>query len=182
MTSVAAALAFLVAGTVPTFAIARGVVVDTAKPAGPAAQAGLSPGDILLRWRRDRGPGAPTAGDLASPFDLAQAEAEEAPRGTVFLKGQRGNQTITVEFEERWLMVQKNVMAGGTVHVGVVTCDTACPEAQVQFFESTAVTLKAEAAASFRFVGWEDENGNPVSGLYQVEDLLTDVVITAVFE
>jgi len=65
--------------------VAHGVIVEQIEKNSEAEKAGLQPGDVLLHWVR-----GDAQGDIESPFDLAGVETEQAPRGTVTLKGLRG--------------------------------------------------------------------------------------------
>jgi tetratricopeptide (TPR) repeat protein len=62
----------------------HGLVVLSAPSQGSSANAGLLPGDVLTSWHRE------TGGPLRWPSDLAAIESEQAPRGTVVLRGRRG--------------------------------------------------------------------------------------------
>ena len=71
---------------------AQGVLVEDVGRNSAGEAAGIRPGDVLLSWTRAAIPSlsVPEAkGDLRSPFDLAEVELEEAPRGTVTLAGIR---------------------------------------------------------------------------------------------
>ena len=70
-----------------------GVVVEALGAQGAGAQAGLRAGDILLSWQRPAAPPANAGeaeGNFSSCTDVAEMEAEEAPRGPVELRVQRG--------------------------------------------------------------------------------------------
>jgi len=64
--------------------LGKGVVADAVKKDSESEKAGLQAGDILLSWSR----GA-AKGDIESPFDLAEIEVEQAPRGAVTIEGLR---------------------------------------------------------------------------------------------
>jgi CHAT domain-containing protein/Tfp pilus assembly protein PilF len=64
-----------------------GIVVETVSNYSEAGRAGLQPGDVILSWSRGTSVGA-----VESPYDLIMVEIEQAPRGTVTLKGLRGSQ------------------------------------------------------------------------------------------
>jgi CHAT domain-containing protein/tetratricopeptide (TPR) repeat protein len=90
------ALAGLLLGASPgTPAVAGGVVVETVTPASAAAQAGLLPGDVLQAWSRGAAPeaSADAGGPFESPFDVTEAELEQAPRGEVTIHGMRAGRT-----------------------------------------------------------------------------------------
>jgi CHAT domain-containing protein/Tfp pilus assembly protein PilF len=76
-------------------------VVEEVAKGSAAEQAGLRAGDLILTWRREANPPAnpkPASGEIRSPFDLAEVEVEQAPRGPVTLTGRRGSKTV------EWLM------------------------------------------------------------------------------
>jgi CHAT domain-containing protein/Tfp pilus assembly protein PilF len=76
-----------------------GVVVESLGPQGAGVRAGLRAGDVLLSWRRKAAPPANPGegeGNLASCSDVAEAESEEAPRGPVEVRVQRGGAVSTV--------------------------------------------------------------------------------------
>lgn len=66
---------------------APGVVVEKVIPNSEAEKAGIRAGDILSNWSR-----ADARGQIESPFDLAQIEIEQAPRGKVTLEGLWGTE------------------------------------------------------------------------------------------
>jgi CHAT domain-containing protein/Tfp pilus assembly protein PilF len=65
-----------------------GIVVEKLDKHSEAGKAGISEGDVLLRWRRGEAQGA-----IRSPFDLVSVEIEQAPRGIVILEGLRNRDT-----------------------------------------------------------------------------------------
>jgi CHAT domain-containing protein/Tfp pilus assembly protein PilF len=67
-----------------------GVVVAKIAQNSEGEKAGMQAGDVLLKWV-----GADANGAIASPFDLIQAEMEQAPRGSVALQGMRGTEPRT---------------------------------------------------------------------------------------
>jgi len=69
-------------------AAARGAVVLEIYPGGPAAQASLQPGDVLLRLDDH---------DITDPADLRNREAALAPGARVKLAGLRAGTPFTVE-------------------------------------------------------------------------------------
>jgi CHAT domain-containing protein/Tfp pilus assembly protein PilF len=71
----------------------RGIVVEKIAKGSTGEKAGMERGDILLKWQRVK-----TQADLASPFDLASLEAEQAPRGPVTICGARGSE------KRRWVL------------------------------------------------------------------------------
>src|SRR5262245_23756711 len=76
-------------GTPPT-----GVVVDEVCPDSAAAAAGMRTGDVILSWSRPSAPGDGRR-SIQSPFELAQLEVEEAPRGEIVLIGERNQAETT---------------------------------------------------------------------------------------
>src|SRR5262245_30555534 len=86
-----------------------GLVVAEATAGGAAARAGIQPGDVLLSWEQ-RG----RRGGFTDPFDVADVEAEEAPRGPIVLRGSRGTapQAWTLTAGEWKLTPQATLEAG----------------------------------------------------------------------
>jgi CHAT domain-containing protein/tetratricopeptide (TPR) repeat protein len=79
--------------------LAAGVAVESVQAGFAAHEAGLRAGDVLTAWERAAAPPAnpePLEGTLGSPFDLAQVEREQAPRGAVTLRGERGGAPLAV--------------------------------------------------------------------------------------
>jgi CHAT domain-containing protein/Tfp pilus assembly protein PilF len=66
----------------------HGLVVESVARNFEGEKAGLAEGDIILSWSR-----GDTKGQIESPFDLSEIEAEQAPRGRVMLEGKRGEAT-----------------------------------------------------------------------------------------
>src|SRR5579863_2559728 len=73
------------AGSAPK--LQPGVVIESVAKNSAGEKAGIQMGDILLNWVR-----ANARGPIESPFDLAQAEIEQAPHGNVILEGLRGSE------------------------------------------------------------------------------------------
>jgi CHAT domain-containing protein/Tfp pilus assembly protein PilF len=97
-----------------------GVVVESLGPQGVGARAGLHAGDVLLSWHRLAAPPAnpgEAEGNLASCSDVAEVESEEAPRGPVEIRVQRGGAVSTVPMPagEWQLGVRPRVAAGPEV-------------------------------------------------------------------
>jgi CHAT domain-containing protein/tetratricopeptide (TPR) repeat protein len=93
------ARALLLALALSAPSAAAEVVVDEVHAGFGAAQAGLLPGDVLVRWQRAATPPvnpAAARGDLRSQFDFVELELEQAPRGTVTLEGTRDGQALSV--------------------------------------------------------------------------------------
>ena len=75
-----------------------GVFVEEVARNSAGESAGIKSGDVLLSWVRTASPPANPAealGVLGSPFDLAEIEIEEAPRGSVTLTGIRDGQSFS---------------------------------------------------------------------------------------
>ena len=87
------------------------MVVDEVQPGYAAHDAGLKPGDTLVGWERAATPPAnpdPAAGTLLSPYDLAEVEREQAPRGTVTLVGARDGSPLRVAMPtDNWEMTAR---------------------------------------------------------------------------
>ncbi|MES1241762.1 MAG: CHAT domain-containing protein [Acidobacteriota bacterium] len=79
---------------------AQGVVVETAAPASAPEKAGAREGDIFHAWTRLANPPIhpqPASGALESPFDWQWMEIEQAPRGTVELRGERQGEPLVIQ-------------------------------------------------------------------------------------
>jgi CHAT domain-containing protein/Tfp pilus assembly protein PilF len=115
------------------------VVEEVARNAG-GEKAGLKPGDLLLSWVRAPAPPAnpeEARGEIGSPFDLADIEMEQAPRGDLTLLGTRDGARFSVvvppgtwgitarpHFAERWLLLYqegKDLIAVKEIDKGVAT-------------------------------------------------------------
>ncbi len=76
----------------------NGVVIETVTPESLGARAGLRVGDVLLSWCRTA---ASTTGSCVaegrfeSPFDFAEMDLEQAPRGGVRVLGKRAGASAT---------------------------------------------------------------------------------------
>ncbi|MEM7587250.1 MAG: CHAT domain-containing protein [Acidobacteriota bacterium] len=80
-------------------ALPPGIVVERVGEGFAAHRAGLKPGDVLLRWHRAASPPAnpePAHGELDSPFDLAEVELEQAPRGPLTVSGTRDGEPLEI--------------------------------------------------------------------------------------
>jgi CHAT domain-containing protein/Tfp pilus assembly protein PilF len=62
-----------------------GLVVESVAKNSEGEKAGLAEGDVILSWSRGN-----LSGQIDSPFDLAEIETEQEPRGEVTLQGTRG--------------------------------------------------------------------------------------------
>ena len=77
----------------------RGVVVEAVATAAAGETAGVQPGDVLRSWVRAAAPPAnpeEARGEIGSPFDFADIEMEQAPRGDVTLSGTRDGKSFAV--------------------------------------------------------------------------------------
>jgi CHAT domain-containing protein len=76
---------------------AAGVVVEEVARGSPGERAGLRPGDLILSWCRMAPAGDPpclTPRSIDSPFDFADLEIEQIPRGGVRLTGRRSGDEV----------------------------------------------------------------------------------------
>jgi CHAT domain-containing protein/Tfp pilus assembly protein PilF len=93
--------------------IGDGIVVEAVNKNFEGEKAGLQPGDILLRLRRD----AVTA-QIRSPFDLSRVEVEQAPLGSVTIEGLRGtNHESWVLGEANWGIESRPNFSGGLLAI-----------------------------------------------------------------
>ena len=69
-----------------------GAVVEEIGPGSALERAGLRPGDLLLAWEREE-----ARGEIRTVFDWLWVKTEQAPRGTVRLRGERAG--VAVSFE-----------------------------------------------------------------------------------
>ncbi len=79
---------------------AQGVVVETVAEASAPEKAGVREGDVFHTWTRPANPPVnpePASGTLESPFDWLWLEIEQAPRGTVELRGERQGEPLVVQ-------------------------------------------------------------------------------------
>lgn len=79
---------------------AQGVVVETVAEASAPEKAGVREGDVFHTWTRLANPPVnpePASGTLESPFDWQWLEIEQAPRGTVELRGERQGEPLVVQ-------------------------------------------------------------------------------------
>lgn len=103
----ALAIAILSAGLAGT-AVAEGagrpgVVVEDVSEGSAFARAGLRAGDLLLAWERSPEPPANpegAAGEVRTVFDWLWMKAEQAPRGTVRLRGERSGEALSIEIPQ----------------------------------------------------------------------------------
>ena len=70
--------------------LSPGAVVEKVAKHSEGEKAGLKEGDLILSWSRDD-----AQGTIDSPFDLAQLEMEQGPRGGVRMAGRRGAAALT---------------------------------------------------------------------------------------
>lgn len=79
-----------------------GVVIEEISKGSALEKAGLQVGDVILSWERFPNPPANpkgASGKIESPFDWMWLEIEQAPRGVVKLKGERGRGPFSCEIE-----------------------------------------------------------------------------------
>src|SRR6266545_746441 len=79
---------------------AQGVVVETVAAASAPEKAGAREGDVFQAWTRLANPPIhpePASGTLESPFDWQWMEIEQAPRGTVELRGERQGEPLVLQ-------------------------------------------------------------------------------------
>lgn len=67
-------------------------MVEGVRPGSALADAGLLPGDHLSVWEREE-----SRGEIRTPFDWSWLKTEQAPRGTVRLRGARDGAAISLE-------------------------------------------------------------------------------------
>jgi CHAT domain-containing protein/Tfp pilus assembly protein PilF len=67
-----------------------GVVIEKSTRHFQGDKAGIQAGDIVLGWSSGK-----NKGEIDSPFDLAQVEIEQGPRGSVTLLGRRGQEVTS---------------------------------------------------------------------------------------
>lgn len=79
---------------------AQGIVVEVVAEASAPEKAGVREGDVFHTWTRLANPPVnpkPASGRLESPFDWDRMEIEQAPRGTVELRGERQGEPLVVQ-------------------------------------------------------------------------------------
>src|SRR5262245_57308302 len=79
---------------------AQGIVVETVATASAPEKAGAREGDVFHTWTRlANHPIHPeqASGTLKSPFDWQWMEIEQAPRGTVELRGERQGEPFVIQ-------------------------------------------------------------------------------------
>src|SRR5215210_3787038 len=79
---------------------ASGVVIETVAAVSAPEKAGVREGDVFHSWARLASPPAnaePAAGALESLFDWQWLEIEQAPRGTVELRGERQGEPLVLQ-------------------------------------------------------------------------------------
>jgi CHAT domain-containing protein/Tfp pilus assembly protein PilF len=84
----------------PSILNAQGVVVEYMHRASVLAEAGVREGDVFRAWTRLANPPIhpePASGSLESPFDWQWLTIEQAPRGTVELRGERQGEPLVVQ-------------------------------------------------------------------------------------
>jgi CHAT domain-containing protein len=79
---------------------AQGVVVEAVAAASAPEKAGVREGDVFHVWTRLATPPInpePASGTLQTPFDWRWMEIEQAPRGTVELRGERQGEPLVLQ-------------------------------------------------------------------------------------
>jgi tetratricopeptide (TPR) repeat protein len=79
---------------------AQGVVVEAVAAVSGPEMAGVREGDVFHAWTRLANPPIhpePDSGKLESPFDWQWMEIEQAPRGTVELRGERQGEPLVLQ-------------------------------------------------------------------------------------
>lgn len=71
-----------------------GVVIEDIDQGSALEKAGLRPGDLLLAWEREGG-----QGEIRTAFDWLWVKAEQSPRGTVRLHGERAGAAIRFDVQ-----------------------------------------------------------------------------------
>jgi len=85
-----------------------GVVVEQVEKGSESEKAGLQAGDVILAWSR-----AESHGNIESPFDLAEIEIEQNPRGPVLLEGLRGREKQVWRMgPSAWGIVRRPTLSG----------------------------------------------------------------------
>lgn len=96
----ACAMAVLWLGLVAGSAAAAGIVVEEVGAESALGGAGLRPGDLVIAWERSPEPPANPeggSGEIRTVFDWLWLKTEQAPRGTVKLRGERNGTAISFE-------------------------------------------------------------------------------------
>jgi CHAT domain-containing protein/Tfp pilus assembly protein PilF len=84
----------------PSILSAQGVVIEAVAAASAPEKAGVREGDVFRAWTRLANPPIhpePASGTLESPFDWYWMELEQAPRGTVELRGERQGEPLVIQ-------------------------------------------------------------------------------------
>jgi len=79
---------------------AGGIVIETVAEVSAPEKAGAREGDVFHTWTRLANPPVhpePASGTLQSPFDWQWLEIEQAPRGTVELRGERQGEPLVLQ-------------------------------------------------------------------------------------
>jgi hypothetical protein len=88
-----------------------GVIVEEVGKNSAGEKAGIKTGDVLESWVRAAGtPANPSeaGGTIDSPFDLSEIEIEQAPRGSVTIRGTRqGQPLLTVLPPGDWKIIAR---------------------------------------------------------------------------
>lgn len=128
-----------------------------------AEHAGIEVGDALVGWRRSPSPPAnptPAEGVFDSPFQPAEVEQEQRPRGPVVLFGRRGDQRLQWDMPDSpWGLVARPRLPGQAEHTVaalwpptpdniqtmLAATEAALRQADAGLPEATTIWLRAQA-------------------------------------
>ncbi len=134
-----------------------GVVVESVEKGGAAEFAGIRAGDVLLAWTRGGDP--PAGGRFASPFDVAEVEREQAPRGPLTLTGTREGAPFSAMLRtEEWKLQVRPLLAaeeGAAYAEGARLLESPLPGAAERGFALwEGLAAKARSAGDFNLAAW----------------------------
>ncbi len=119
------------------------------------------------------------AGTDTEADPVYKALNQELDGGNIKVK-QTATESVPVEsFEVTTVEIRKVGKGDGTMTVNGQTCGVDCPALFIPYVDSGSVAVQVEPAEDSYFVGWEDQDGNPIQGFQYVQP--GDVVIV-VFE
>jgi tetratricopeptide (TPR) repeat protein len=143
----------------PSILSAQGVVVETVAVASAPEKAGVRAGDVFRTWTRLANPPIhpePASGVLQSPFDWQWLEIEQAPRGTVELRGERQGEPLVLQVPiGLWEAQVRPVLPAELEHVyrrGKELVDKEQVEEGVTWWQQLAE--RAGNGADWRFRTW----------------------------